>query len=572
MKPKHVYFSIAFVFIIVGLVLWQLNDIYRGEKQNQKQSFQQTQLTSLRTTVSAQISQMRNTVSTYFLKVDEKQINWVQLKPFYFLGLIKESQSGQITIEQVYTLAGSKAESWSTSSVQRYFKTALRGDDLTKVKVFQDAFGDKHTAFIFFDKDPRSNLQRTGVMLIGDVSFLQNFFELQRSQLMTQALLTNDQLVVAHSQFNYVAHTSDEAKASKDKFYTERQEIRGTNLFLFSYSPIKSTAVVHIPYSVVGLILGLTFLISGVLVFIAKPLDKAVRLAEKSHRDQLFQKTVNEQLQNPVEQNPVEQKITFGVAVVKKADEKTNPNFPKKPPPQAVDKSGPQVAWPDELSIVNSNVVQASFQQSLFNVDRLLKNAQITVSKSFNSSEPVQIDQTFLVYFFDYFLSDIANNSQHLKHLIMNVRTYDADHFTTLEIQSAYNKKWMTDGLKNLFQKMSCHIQESENTNGDSILQFIFTRPLGQIADITKTNHAHIQDEVTLTTAHTDLKTDLDLDKLLSLDDDIVKNEMQPTQYKIDQRINIVEEPVLNNSFHHDRELDQFRAQIRKPQPKVKDS
>ena len=36
MKPKHVYFSIAFVFIIVGIVLWQLNDIYRNEKQNQK--------------------------------------------------------------------------------------------------------------------------------------------------------------------------------------------------------------------------------------------------------------------------------------------------------------------------------------------------------------------------------------------------------------------------------------------------------------------------------------------------------------------------------------------------------
>ncbi len=576
MKPKHVYFSIAFVFIIVGLVLWQLNDIYRDEKQNQKQSFQQTQLTSLRTTVSAQISQMRNTVSTYFLKIDEKQINWVQLKPFYFLGLIKESQSGQITVEQVYTLVGSKAESWSASSVQRYFKAPIRGDDLTKVKVFQDAFGDKHTAVIFFDKDLRSNMQRTGVMLIGDVSFLQNFFELQRSQLTTQTLLTNDQLVVAHSQFNYVSHTSDEAKASKDKFFTERQEIRGTNLFLFSYSPIKSSAMIHIPYSVVGLILGLTFLISGVLVFIAKPLDKAVRLAEKNHRDQLFQKTVSEQLQGPVEQKPAEQKITFGSAVIKKVDEKTNPNFPKTPPPQAVDSSGAQVVsrikWPDELSIVNSNVVQASFQQSLFNVDRLLKNAQITVSKSFNSSEPVQVDQAFLVYFFDYFLSDMANNSQHLKHLVMNVRTYDADHFTTLEIQSAYKKKWMTDDLKNLFQKMSCHIQDSENANGDSVLQFIFTRPLGQIADITKTNHAYIQDEVTLTTAHADLKTDLDLDKLLSLDDDIVKNEMQPSQYKIDQRINIIEEPVLSHSLRQGSELDQFQAQIRKPQPKAKES
>lgn len=568
MKPKHVYFSIAFVFIIVGLVLWQLNDVYRTEKQSQKQSFQQTQLTGLRTTVSAQISQMRNTISTYFLKVDEKQINWVQLKPFYFLGLVKENQSGLITIDQVYSLAGSKAESWTPTSVQRYFKTPVRGDELTKVKVFRDAFGDKHAAFIFFDKDLRSNLQRTGVMLIGDVSFLQKFFELQRSQMMTQTLLTNDQLVVAHSQFNYVSHVSDEAKASKDRFFTERQDIRGTNLFLFSYSPIKSSAVLHIPYSVVGLILGLTFLISGVLVFIAKPLDKAVQLAEKNHRDQLFQKTVNEHLAVPVE----------------KIDERTNlvsSNFPKSPPPQPVVQKVPDISWPEELSIVNSNVVHASFQQSLFNVDRLLKNAQITVYKNFSSAEPVQIDQAFLVYFFDYFLSDMANTNHHLSHLVLNVRSYDADHFTTLEIQSAYKKKWMTDDLKNLFQKMSCHIQESENVNGDSILQFIFTRPLGQIADITKTNHAYSSndymndnknDEVTLTTAHRELNTDLDLDKLLSLDEDVVKNEMQPTQFKIDQRISIVEDPLISVSVKSNNPLDRFETQIRKPQAKTKES
>ncbi len=567
MKPKHVYFSIAFVFIIVGLVLWQLNDIYRSEKQTQKQSFQQTQLSGLRTTISAQISQMRNTISTYFLKIDEKQINWVQLKPFYFLGLVKENQTGQITIDQVYTLAGSKAESWTPPSVQRYFKTPIRGDDFTKVKVFQDAFGDKHAAFIFFDKDLRSNLQRTGVMLVGDVSFLQKFFELQRSQLMTQTLLTNDQLVVAHSQFNYVSHVSDEAKASKDKFFTERQDIRGTNLFLFSYSPIKSSFVVHIPYSIVGLILGLTFLISGVLVFIAKPLDKAVKLAEKNHRDQLFQKTVNEHLSGPFGN---EKSVALSV---KKAD----PSIPKNSPPQPAVQSIPDIAWPEELSIVNSNVVHASFQQSIFNIDRLLKNAQIIVSKNFNSTEPVQVDQTFLVYFFDYFLSDMANTSHQLSHLVVNVRTYDADHFTTLEIQSAYKKKWMTENLKNLFQKMSCHIQDSENANGDSILQFIFTRPLGQIADITKTNHAYnandnTNDEVTLTTAHRELNTDLDLDKLLSLDDDVVKKEMQPTQFKIDQHINIVENPSISVTTHSNKQLDRFQAQIRKPQAKTKES
>ncbi len=565
MKPKHVYFSIAFVFIIVGLVLWQLNDIYRREKKTQKQSFQQTQLTGLRTTVSAQISQMRNTISTYFLKVDEKQINWVQLKPFYFLGLVKESQSGEITIDQVFTLAGSKAESWTSASVQRYFNKPIRGDELTKVKVFQDAFGDKHAAFIFFDKDLRSNLQRTGVMIVGDVSFLQKFFELQRSQLMTQTLLTNDQLVVAHSQFNYVSHASDEAKASKDKFFTERQDIRGTNLFLFSYSPIKSSAMVHIPYSVVGLILGLTFLISGVLVFIAKPLDRAVQLAEKNHRDQLFQKTVNEHLNDH---------LSFSS---KKIDERTSPNFPKTPPPQPAAQNIPDIAWPEELSIVNSNVVHASFQQSLFNVDRLLKNAQITIYKNFSSAEPVQVDLTFLVYFFDYFLSDMANTNHQLSHLVLNVRSYDADHFTTLEIQSAYKKKWMTENLKNLFQKMSCHIQESENANGDSILQFIFTRPLGQIADITKTNHAYnvndsVNEEVTLTTAHKELNTDLDLDKLLSLDEDVVKNEMQPTQFKIDQRINIVEDPLISVSVHSNNQLDSFETQIRKPQAKIKES
>ncbi len=573
MKPKHVYFSIVFVFVIVGLVLWQLNDIYRSEKQTQKQSFQQTQLTGLRTTVSAQISQMRNTISTYFLKVDEKQINWVQLKPFYFLGLVKESQSGQITVDQVFTLAGSKAESWTPPSVQRYFKKPIRGDELTKVKVFQDAFGDKHAAFIFFDKDLRSNLQRTGVMLVGDVSFLQKFFELQRSQLMTQTLLTNDQLVVAHSQFNYVSHVSDEAKASKDKFFTERQDIRGTNLFLFSYSPIKSTAVVHIPYSVVGLILGLTFLISGVLVFIAKPLDKAVQLAEKNHRDQLFKKTVNEHLTDHLAvQLPDQSSLA-----AKKIDERMSPNFPKTPPPQSVEQKIPDITWPEDLSIVNSNVVHASFQQSLFNVDRLLKNAQITIYKNFSSAEPVQVDQTFLVYFFDYFLSDMANTNHQLSHLVLNVRSYDADHFTTLEIQSANKKKWMTENLKSLFQKMSCHIQESENANGDSILQFIFTRPLGQIADITKTNHAYNSndsgnDEVTLTTAHRELNTDLDLDKLLSLDEDVVKNEMQPTQFKIDQRINIVEDPLISVTTNSNNQLDRFQTQVRKPLAKTKES
>ena len=247
------------------------------------------------------------------------------------------------------------------------------------------------------------------------------------------------------------------------------------------------------------------------------------------------------------------------------------------PPPQSVEQKIPDITWPEDLSIVNSNVVHASFQQSLFNVDRLLKNAQITIYKNFSSAEPVQVDQTFLVYFFDYFLSDMANTNHQLSHLVLNVRSYDADHFTTLEILSANKKKWMTENLKSLFQKMSCHIQESENANGDSILQFIFTRPLGQIADITKTNHAYNSngsgnDEVTLTTAHRELNTDLDLDKLLSLDEDVVKNEMQPTQFKIDQRINIVEDPLISVTTHSNNQLDHFQTQVRKPLAKTKES
>ena len=47
---------------------------------------------------------------------------------------------------------------------------------------------------------------------------------------------------------------------------------------------------------------------------------------------------------------------------------------------------------------------------------------------------------------------------------------------------------------------------------------------------------------------------------------------MQPTQFKIDQRINIVEDPLISVSVHSNNQLDSFETQIRKPQAKIKES
>lgn len=591
MKLKTVYSTIALIFVVVGLALWKLNDTYRTEKIAVKQNQLQTQLTALRSSLVSQISQLRNTLSAYTVQIDESKINWVQLKPFYALALVQEDGANRLTVTKLFLQSGSAAERWSVPTLQQYLQKKVSGNQLLRAQTFKDSSGLVHLALTTFDREKRNNQPRTGVMVVGDVSYFQRFFDLQRTSSITQVLLTADKQVAAHSEYEYVGNLSDENKVSETNFFVDRQEIRGTNLNLLSYSSKKAQTNLDIPVSMLGIIIGLAFLMAGVLLFVAKP-EKETAAAAKP------QGPLAPKLAKPM----MEQDI-MGVGMSAAA-----------PVPQPMArKAGVPTAKPDFIPLSFDHEpqivpiqVQACVQQALFNVDRQLKANGVTIGKEFISGEALVLDYPKFIKIFENVLLTISQNLTGNRKRIQ-LRSYDSGIVTTLEIQAAVATLNLHELIVPALTEANCEFSQVASSAGEAIFRFAFTRPeeledthvpvsieaLKKVADPKEKRFELTEEEsdfkmpekltpvAAAAPGKAPSQNDLDIDALLSLDDEPtteksevtqtktkidIEKEMQPSKFKLDEKMSIVEDPVIDIEPAENKKADQTKVKIRRPE------
>lgn len=580
MKLKTVYSSIALIFLVVGVALWKLNDTYRAEKSSVRQNQLQTQLTALRSSLVSQISQLRNTLSAYTVQIDESKINWVQLKPFYALGVVQEDGSNRLTVNKLFLQSGSAAERWNSSTVQLNLADKITGNQLLRVQTFKDSSGLVHLAMIVFDKEKRNNQPRSGVLVVGDVSYFQRFFDLQRTSAITQVLMTLDKKVAAHSEYEYVGNKSDENKIGDENFFVDRQELRGTNLVLLSYTSKKAGAPFDIPLPILGIILGLGFLMSGILLYVAKP-EIAVARAQKVKSHYEEESDANEEIGFAA---PVPQIATSAPQALKASAKQPPPSKPMAPP---IDLSG-------ESQVVSIQV-QASVQQALFNIDRQLKSQGVAVNKEFVSAESVQIDYPRFIKIFENVLLTIAQQLTGKKKI--QLRSYDDELQTVLEIQAKVQDFALHPAILPELVNADAEFSQVASSAGEAIFRFTFTRAESSkqaavpVTPVTKTKApAEVRFELSdddlgdlklaPVPAVNPVQNDLDIDALLSLEDDgpsaikaapvkaeeKIEKEMQPAKFKLDEKMSIVEDPEINIAANEVNKVDKTKVKIRRPE------
>jgi hypothetical protein len=111
--------------------------------------------------------------------------------------------------------------------------------------------------------------------------------------------VTSENILAAHTEADYIANSTKEAKLSKQKYIIEKEEIIGTNLIAISYV-LKNRVVsgFAVPWSIIGVVLGFGFVLIGILFYNLESIERRVERYRKQEREQIYKDTVRESMQS----------------------------------------------------------------------------------------------------------------------------------------------------------------------------------------------------------------------------------------------------------------------------------
>lgn len=290
-----------FLFLLLAVVLYKMNDYFKQEKLNVAQSQLRNQIVSIKTSVSSQISTLKNVLSSHEYDLNESKINWVQLDPFFGIATAqKTGRSGnQFRINQFIGRSGSIGENWNAAFLERALsRQVISSDQPITIQLFQDNTGTKYMSLRFVSSGGRA------LVVVGGADYFQKYFDLSRGGKVTALLETTEHVLAAHSEADYLGTLMDETGISTKKFILEKEEIAGTNLTAMNFLSRKSLInAFAVPWSVVGLIIGFGLLIIGVLIYTLDPIDRRIEKYRMQEREQIFKETLTEALPEPLKPN-----------------------------------------------------------------------------------------------------------------------------------------------------------------------------------------------------------------------------------------------------------------------------
>lgn len=291
MQPSNktgLVFKISVVlFILLALVVYKLNDYFKNEKQFLSETQLRSKVVQVRTTVSSQVSQLKNVLSSYETELADTSINWVQLDPFFAIAKVEDT-GRSLKVSKLLVRSNTPAERWNELYLERALALNKSNSKSPLVaQLFKDRAGSKFLILRF------KNAQKRELALVGGAEYFQKFFDNERGESSTALLVTAENMLAAHSEGDYIATLTQEAKLSKKKYLIEREEIPGTNLVAMNYilkKKISSGFVV--PWSIVGVVVGFGFILVAVVFYSLDPIERKVERYKKQEREQIYKDTV----------------------------------------------------------------------------------------------------------------------------------------------------------------------------------------------------------------------------------------------------------------------------------------
>lgn len=274
------------LFVLLGLVVYKLNDYFREDKLSSTRLQLHNRVALEKTTVSSQLAQLRNVLSGLETGINESQINWVQLDPFF--AVLKIGRQGDnLHVESWLGRSGTVAERWNNSYLEQALKiNQAKGASSILSQLFQDKAGQKYLV-LRFQVSPGEELA-----VVGAADYFQKFFDLERGGKSTSLLITQDDLLVAHTEGDYIATLSEESHLSSRKYLIEKEEISGTNMLAVNYVlKNKIAAAFSLPFSIVGVVVGVGCILLALLFYIIDPLERRVERYKKQEREQIYKDT-----------------------------------------------------------------------------------------------------------------------------------------------------------------------------------------------------------------------------------------------------------------------------------------
>lgn len=315
-KTGLVFKISAVLFVLLALVVYKLNDYFKNEKQYLSETQLRSKVVQVRTTVSSQVSQLKNVLSSYETELSDTAINWVQLDPFFAIAKV-EGTGRSLKVSKLLVRSNTPAERWNELYLERALALNRSSSKSPLVaQLFQDKAGSKFLILRF------KNAQQRELVLVGSAEYFQKFFDNERGESSTALLVTAENMLAAHSEGDYIATLTQEAKLSKKKYLIEREEIPGTNLIAMNYilkKKISSGFVV--PWSIVGVVVGFGFILVAVVFYSLDPIERKVERYRKQEREQIYKDTVGSMVGAAAEKFDVTQ-ASINVATLNKSSAK----------------------------------------------------------------------------------------------------------------------------------------------------------------------------------------------------------------------------------------------------------
>lgn len=581
MKSKTINIIVGAIIFVLVFVVWKLNAYYKQEKSSLVENQIHQQTLNLKTTVSSQLTQLKNIISSYQGQIDESKINWVQLNPFFALVQVDISK-GQYTLKNLFVKSGTSADNWSNDYIQKALSYSRFSNKDIHAQLFQNQLGDKFLALIFSGEKIQNS--RQAVVLIGDAVYFQKFFDAQRSARGTNLLLTNDSVVVGHTQSEYIATKTQESQLNPQKYFLDKDQIRSSNLNILSYSPkLVKGDFLYIPLFVLVFIFGFAFILIGILLYALRPLQNENRKAE------IFKKVFDEVQRKPNEQ-PAPAATTISVEeppLVNAAE----PNETKKETPLT---SAIEVILRGVQKIKVTEIVDLALEA----LNAKIKDHHIQVEKKYDTRRAYEVD----VERFRKAIENIIDNAIEAEAQKITIKVYDVEArlgpATNLDIiddgqgidPGITEKIWQPFfGTKNKLQHKGLGLPEALSVarryGADvKIVSSAYGTTLrvemdsqNRLANPMEDARSTLESPVENSFVIDQSEADLDIDSILSLDEDEISvesnatenkldlaQEFTTTQFKVDRRVDILEKPDIDFT-KPDKKIDHIPVKVRKP-------
>lgn len=276
------------LFVLLALVVYKLNDHFKKEKQYIVETQLRNKVVQAKTTVSSQLSQLRNVLSSYEMELSDTNINWVQLDPFFAIARLDDSGSG-LKVSQMLVRSNTPAERWNSAYLE---KAITINKSLSKSPILAQLFQDKSGAkflIIRFKTDQNKEL-----VVAGAADYFQKFFDIERGESGTALLATTENLLAAHSEGDYIATQTQETQFSAKKYLLEKEEITGTNLIAMNYALKKKVvAGFAVPWSIIGITAGFGCILVAILFYSLDSIERKIERYKKQERAQIYKDTVS---------------------------------------------------------------------------------------------------------------------------------------------------------------------------------------------------------------------------------------------------------------------------------------